>query len=57
MTVILFSSATFFTAGSVNTCLLPTKIREEYQSIIDLNPDVIITCAYGQFLPKEVLEP
>ncbi|MBU3811737.1 MAG: methionyl-tRNA formyltransferase [Candidatus Niameybacter stercoravium] len=34
----------------------PTKIREEYQSIIDLNPDIIITCAYGQFLPKEVLD-
>lgn len=34
----------------------PTKIRNEYQSIIDLNPDVIITCAYGQFLPKEILD-
>lgn len=34
----------------------PTKIREEYQSIIDLNPDIIITCAYGQFLPKEILD-
>lgn len=38
------------------TVIQPTKIREEYQSIIDLNPDVIITCAYGQFLPKEVLD-
>ncbi|MBE6024432.1 MAG: methionyl-tRNA formyltransferase [Cellulosilyticum sp.] len=34
----------------------PTKIREDYQSIIDLNPDIIITCAYGQFLPKEILD-
>jgi methionyl-tRNA formyltransferase len=34
----------------------PTKIRNEYQSIIDLNPDIIITCAYGQFLPKEILD-
>lgn len=34
----------------------PTKIRKEYQSIIDLNPDIIITCAYGQFLPKEILD-
>ncbi len=34
----------------------PTKIRDEYQSIIDLDPDVIITCAYGQFLPKEILD-
>jgi methionyl-tRNA formyltransferase len=23
----------------------PTKIRNEYQSIIELNPDIIITCA------------
>lgn len=34
----------------------PTKIRNEYQSVIDLNPDIIITCAYGQFLSKEILE-
>ncbi|WP_167954864.1 methionyl-tRNA formyltransferase [Anaerosporobacter faecicola] len=34
----------------------PIKIREEYQNILDLNPDVIITCAYGQFLPKEILD-
>ncbi|MGL4738043.1 MAG: methionyl-tRNA formyltransferase, partial [Cellulosilyticaceae bacterium] len=34
----------------------PTKIREEYQRVLDLEPDVIITCAYGQFLPKEILE-
>ncbi len=31
------------------------KIREEYQEIIDLNPDIIITCAYGQILPEELL--
>lgn len=34
----------------------PIKIRNEYQDIIDLNPDIIITCAYGQFLPKEILD-
>lgn len=34
----------------------PIKIRNEYQVIIDLNPDIIITCAYGQFLPKEILD-
>jgi methionyl-tRNA formyltransferase len=36
--------------------LQPTKIKEEYQSILDLSPDIIITCAYGQFLPKEILD-
>ena len=36
--------------------LQPTKIKEEYQSILDMNPDIIITCAYGQFLSKEILD-
>ena len=36
--------------------LQPVKLRNEYQDIIDLKPDMIITCAYGQILPKELLE-
>lgn len=36
--------------------LQPIKLRDEYQDIIDLNPDMIVTCAYGQILPKELLE-
>ncbi len=31
------------------------KIKEEYQEIIDLEPDLIVTCAYGQILPEELL--
>lgn len=34
----------------------PVKIRTEYQEIIDLKPDIIITCAYGQIIPKELLD-
>jgi len=34
----------------------PVKIREEYSNILELNPDIIITCAYGQIIPKEILE-
>jgi len=34
----------------------PTKIKEEYQKIIDTDPDIIITCAYGQIIPEEILE-
>lgn len=33
----------------------PTKIRQDYQRIIDINPDLIITCAYGQIIPEELL--
>ena len=35
--------------------LQPVKIREEYQDIIALNPDIIITCAYGQIIPEVIL--
>lgn len=34
----------------------PIKIREDYQKIIDINPDIIITCAYGQIIPKVLLD-
>ena len=36
--------------------LTPHKIREEYQDIMELDPDIIITCAYGQIVPKELLD-
>ena len=34
----------------------PVKIREEYQKILDLKPDMIVTCAYGQIIPKVILD-
>lgn len=34
----------------------PVKIRNEYSDILALNPDIIITCAYGQIIPKEILD-
>lgn len=36
--------------------LQPQRIKEDYQSILDLDPDLIITCAYGQIIPKVLLE-
>lgn len=33
----------------------PTSLRKDYQFIKDLNPDMIITCAYGQILTEEIL--
>ena len=35
--------------------LQPERIKEHIQQIIDLEPDLIITCAYGQILPNEIL--
>ncbi|GEN30379.1 methionyl-tRNA formyltransferase [Cerasibacillus quisquiliarum] len=34
----------------------PEKLREHYQVILDYKPDIIITAAYGQLLPNELLE-
>lgn len=36
--------------------LQPQKIKEEYQEIIDLQADIIITAAYGQIIPQCILE-
>ena len=34
----------------------PNKIRNEYEHILEVNPDIIITCAYGQIIPDILLE-
>jgi len=36
-------------------CLQPANIREALQEINALEPDLIVTCAYGQILPLELL--
>ena len=35
--------------------LQPDKIRKEYDEVINLNPDLIVTCAYGQIIPEVIL--
>ncbi|ATZ18801.1 methionyl-tRNA formyltransferase [Williamsoniiplasma somnilux] len=34
----------------------PLKIGTEFEFIKNLNPDFIVTCAYGQFIPSKILE-
>lgn len=34
----------------------PEKIREDYQTILDLDVDLIVTAAYGQIIPKALLD-
>lgn len=34
----------------------PIRIRNEYEEILSYKPDMIITCAYGQILPKALLD-
>ena len=36
--------------------LQPEKMRKEYQMVLDYEPDIIITCAYGQIVPKEIID-
>jgi len=40
-----------------NTILVlqPKSIKEEWNEIISLHPNLIITCAYGQIIPRELL--
>lgn len=34
----------------------PIKIRNEYEHVLEMNPDIIITCAYGQIIPSILLD-
>lgn len=34
----------------------PENIKEDYQRIIDCKCDIIVTCAYGQIIPKVLLD-
>jgi len=36
--------------------ITPYNIKEDYERIIEINPDIIITCAYGQIIPKVLLD-
>ena len=38
------------------TVLQPEKVRNDYDGILALKPDIIITCAYGQIIPKALLD-
>ena len=34
----------------------PEKIRNDFEIISELNPDLIVTCAYGQIIPQAILD-
>lgn len=34
----------------------PEKIKDDYEAILQAQPDMIVTCAYGQILPTALLE-
>lgn len=53
---IKFSPVKEFALENNINILQPEKIKNDYEEIIKLEPDIIITCAYGQIIPKELLE-
>lgn len=53
---IKFSPVKEFAINNNIKIIQPIKIRNEYEEILDLKPDIIITCAYGQIIPKEILD-
>lgn len=36
--------------------LQPVRIKDEYEEVLKYKPDMIITCAYGQIIPKVLLD-
>ena len=40
-----------------NTILVlqPNSLKDEWQDVMSLHPDMIVTCAYGQLVPRELL--
>ena len=34
----------------------PVKIRHDYERVLEVKPDIIITCAYGQIIPSAILD-
>ena len=34
----------------------PVRIKDDYKDLMMLGADLIVTCAYGQFIPSELLE-
>lgn len=34
----------------------PDSIKKDYQAVLDAKPDLIVTCAYGKIIPKELID-
>ena len=52
---IVFSKVKQFALKNNITVLQPEHIKNDYKNVLKLNPDIIITCAYGQLIPEVVL--
>ena len=53
---ITFSPIKEFVMDTKMHFLQPIKIKDAYKEIKTLNPDLIITCAYGQFISQDIID-
>lgn len=53
---IKFSKIKEFALNNGITVFQPTDIKEDFVDILKTDPDMIITCAYGQIIPKDLLD-
>jgi methionyl-tRNA formyltransferase len=37
-------------------CVQPAKLRRESEKVLALRPDLVLTCAYGQIVPDDILQ-
>ncbi len=37
-------------------CVQPEQIKKSVEEVLSFKPDIIITCAYGQIIPKSILD-
>ena len=54
--VITFSDVKQYALENNIEVIQPIKIRNDYQRILDINTDLIVTCAYGQIIPTTILD-
>lgn len=49
------SPVSYFALSNNLPLLRLERIKSEYEKVLELKPDIIITCAYGQIIPEEIL--
>ena len=44
-----------YASDNLILCIQPEKIKDDWNEVVSFHPNLIITCAYGQILPRELL--
>ena len=54
--VVQYSPVKDFAIKNNIKVIQPVNVKNEYHEILSEKPDLIVTCAYGQIIPKEILD-